>query len=73
MLSLPSVWRICWNTCSTPHEALGLLANSEMLTLRMQCHYLFDQIWKEGKNKRHKSRQRLYVTLAKLMDVPIEE
>lgn len=34
-----------------PHsrEALGLLVNSEMRTLIMQCHYLFAQRWKKGK------------------------
>ena len=35
-----------------PKEALGLLANAEMRDMKMKCHGLFDERWKNESNYR---------------------
>lgn len=50
-----------------PEEALGILANCEMRELKKKCHYVFDKMWKN-----RKERKRLYAKLASEMGIDIE-
>lgn len=58
-----------------PTEALGLLANNEMRTMKKKCHDLFDKLWKNEptSKERYKARQRAYRELARLLNIPLEE
>lgn len=58
-----------------PKEALGLLANKEMRSMKEKCHALFDEKWKnEGTSKlRHKARRLAYKELAEYLNIPVEE
>lgn len=58
-----------------PTEALGLLANNEMRSMKKKCHDLFDTQWKSKptSKERYKARQRAYRELAVLLNIPLEE
>ncbi len=58
-----------------PKEALGILGNAEMREMKMKCHELFDQQWKneETSKKRHTARKNAYAGLAARLDIPVEE
>lgn len=58
-----------------PKEALGILGNAEMREMKMKCHELFDQQWKneETSKKRHIARKSAYAALAARLDIPVEE
>lgn len=58
-----------------PTEALGILGNEEMRELKMKCHYIFDQQWKNISNgkKRHYARVNAYKELAKALGIRLEE
>ena len=49
----------------------GRLANAELRTLKIQCHKLFDPVWK-GSAKRI-SRGKAYERLAELLNIPNRE
>ncbi len=51
-----------------PREALGVLANAEMRKKKMDCHAIFDSLWKNGKQRRSR-----YKRLATEMQIPVEE
>lgn len=53
-----------------PKEALGLLANKEMREMKVKCHSLFDERWK---NKKHKSRRKAYEQLANQLNIPVSD
>lgn len=55
-------------------EALGILANSEMREMKMKCHELFDQKWKneQTSKKRHNERKKAYRELANKLNIQIE-
>lgn len=44
--------------------ALGIIANKEMRQLKMQCHDIFDKLWRNSKQ-----RNELYFKLSKLMNI----
>lgn len=54
--------------CHKNGEPLGLLANKKMKKLKMECHSLFDPIWKSRKA----SRSALYKKLAKSLEIRVE-
>lgn len=54
-----------------PRQALGILADAEMRSLKMQCHAIFDPIWK-AKQRAH-ARSKLYARLAVPMGVKVED
>lgn len=58
-----------------PEEALGLLATKEMRDMKMQCHDLFDAMWRniENKKEQHKARNKAYKRLARELNIPVEE
>ncbi len=58
-----------------PEEALGILGNAEMREMKMKCHELFDQQWKNEKNskKRNAARKKSYAYLAVKLNIPVEE
>ena len=39
---------------------LGTMANKELRTLRMECHALFDPLWKSGQMKRRDAYRYLF-------------
>ncbi len=47
--------------------ALGVLANKEMRNLKIQCHNIFDKLWKNSKE-----RNELYYKLSKIMKIKKE-
>ena len=47
--------------------ALGILANKEMRNLKIQCHTIFDKLWKNSKE-----RNELYYKLSNLMNIERE-
>lgn len=49
---------------------LGRLANKELRELKMQCHALFDPVWKLNKNIR---REQAYGRLANILNIPKKE
>lgn len=53
-----------------PTEALGLISDKEMREMKMKCHALFDQKWKNAENK-HKARSNAYKDLAKKLKIPV--
>ena len=53
-----------------PQEALGILANKEMRTMKMKCHDKFDRHWK---NCGFYTRSECYEMLAREMGIPVEE
>lgn len=55
-----------------PDEALGLLANAPMRKGKVQCHELFDRLWK-GKDQSRKLRAELYAWLSRQMGIPLAE
>ena len=59
-----------------PKEALGLLADEEMRTLKMACHQIFDKHWNrryEAGEPKHRARQQAYRHLASDMGIPSVE
>lgn len=58
-----------------PKEALGILANAEMREMKMKCHELFDQKWKNEQTfkKRCSARKKAYRELSGKLNIPIEE
>lgn len=58
-----------------PDEALGILGNKEMRDMKMQCHALFDEKWKNERSykKRHMARRKAYQDLADNLGIPVEE
>ena len=58
-----------------PTEALGLLADSQMRTLKKKCHSIFDEFWNCGSNgkQRRYLRNMAYKRLATMMRIPLEE
>ena len=50
-----------------PKEALGLLADKEMRDMKMKCHALFDEKWKNQKNRRE-ARKKAYKELGISVD-----
>ena len=54
-----------------PEEALGLLANEEMRTMKMACHDAFDRLWLDSKDRRGE-RIKCYEWLAEKMGLPLE-
>ena len=58
-----------------PKEALGLLADKEMRDLKMKCHELFDEKWKNESSyrKRHLARREAYREFASKMNMPVSE
>lgn len=55
-----------------PDEALGLLANAPMRKGKVQCHELFDRLWK-GKDQSRKLRSKLYAWLSRQMGIPLAD
>ena len=51
-----------------PKDALGLLANSEMRKLKIECHDLFDAQWNT-----YEERCEMYKWLANQMDISVKE
>jgi hypothetical protein len=51
-----------------PEEALGILANKEMRTMKSNCHKLFDRMWHDS-SERHE----LYIALAEELGISEEE
>ncbi len=49
---------------------LGRLANQELRDLKMQCHVLFDPIWK---NNKRINREQAYGKLANVLNIPANE
>ena len=49
---------------------MGRLANQELRNLKVQCHALFDPVWK---NKGPVSRTQAYDWLAEILDIPQRE
>ena len=57
-----------------PNEALGLLADAKMRSLKMQCHELFDRKWRNHpQNTRRLARKRAYEELAEKLDIDVSE
>ena len=58
-----------------PTEALGLLANKEMRKMKMKCHDIFDECWKNEptSKKRHFARKRAYKDLAEKLNISEKE
>ena len=55
-----------------PKEALGLLADKEMRDMKMKCHALFDEKWKNQKNRRE-ARKKAYKELAERLGISVDE
>ena len=55
-----------------PKEALGLLADKEMRDMKMKCHALFDEKWKNQKNRRE-ARKKAYKELAEKLGISVDE
>jgi len=55
-----------------PRQAMGILADAKMRDLRMQCHELFDSIWRNNKHPVAK-RRKTYAWLAEKLDIPVYE
>lgn len=57
-----------------PDEAFGLLATKEMRDMKMKCHTLFDEKWKNEptSKKRYIARRNAYLWLADQLKIPIE-
>lgn len=51
-----------------PEEALGILANKEMRTMKSNCHKLFDRMWQDS-SERHE----LYIALAEELGISEED
>ena len=51
-----------------PREALGILANAEMREKKIQCHNLFDSMWRNGKQRRS-----CYRRLAEALNIPVAD
>ena len=51
-----------------PEEALGILANKEMRTMKSNCHKLFDWMWQDS-SERHE----LYIALAEELGISEED
>lgn len=51
-----------------PKEALGILANAEMRTMKMKCHDIFDGLWKN-----REQRNKLYERLSKELQIPVND
>lgn len=56
-----------------PKQAMGILADVEMRKLKMECHALFDPMWRRGAGQHRKRRNRLYRLLAEKMEIPAAE
>jgi hypothetical protein len=58
-------------------KPLGRLADAELRKLKMQCHALFDPLWRDVVKlkgwSRHKARNSSYGWLAGQMNIPREE
>lgn len=57
---------------SRPKEALGLLADKEMRDMKMKCHHLFDEKWKNQNNPRE-ARKKAYKEFAERLGISIDE
>ena len=55
-----------------PTEALGILANEEMRDMKMKCHSLFDEQWKNSRNKKD-ARAKAYSRLANQMHIKVAD
>lgn len=55
-----------------PKEALGLLADKEMRDMKMKCHDLFDERWKNQNNSRE-ARKKAYKDLAERFGISIDD
>jgi len=58
-----------------PTEALGILADDEMRDMKMKCHKIFDEMWKNESTsrKRHRKRQESYKRMAVALHIPVRE
>jgi len=58
-----------------PRQALGILGNVEMRNMKMKCHELFDQKWRNEptSRKRYIARQKAYRQLAEKLNIPYNE
>lgn len=58
-----------------PDEAMGILADAEMREMKRKCHDKFDRLWRfeSTRKKRHMLRNMAYSTLAKKMNIPVEQ
>ena len=57
---------------SRPEEAFGVLADKEMRDMKMKCHALFDEKWKNQKNRR-KARKKAYKELAERLGISVDK
>lgn len=55
-----------------PFEAMGILADKDMRQMKMKCHEIFDQKWKDKKHKHH-ARNLAYTRLAKKMGIDVDD
>ena len=76
-----SQWPECdaWVGCIKPqsvnglkYQPLGHPANAELRRLRIECHELFDKLWKHKKGSQYKNRAKAYHKLTKVMNLPLE-
>lgn len=51
-----------------PREAMGILANGIMRQLKMECHEIFDKLWKTQNERRG-----CYHKLSNKMGIPLKE
>lgn len=58
-----------------PKEALGILGNAEMREMKMKCHRLFDEQWKNEptSKKRHIARKKAYQKLAVHLSISVND
>lgn len=58
-----------------PKEALGILGNAEMREMKMKCHRLFDEHWKNEptSKKKHIARKKAYRKLAKNLSISVKD
>lgn len=58
-----------------PKEALGILSNKEMRSMKMTCHNLFDALWKgkPSKGSGRSPRRKAYRWLSDQLGIPEEE
>ena len=55
-----------------PTEALGILADKQMIDWKIVCHNLFDKLWK-GKRHAVRLRRYYYDRLAAELNIPVSE
>ena len=58
-----------------PRQALGILADAEMRRLKMECHAIFDPLWRDEalRQNRRDARSNAYSRLANAMQIPFKD